>query len=86
MLFYLCMQIKDCGFLLDSSYPQLWSSTILWDKKHFRVQQITNPGSSEDSYLSFENEETDLDQDINFQSDLLSSSGSSSSESSNNNE
>ena len=56
------------------------------DKKHFRVQQITNPGSSEDNYLSFENEETDLDQEINFQSDLLSSSGSSSSESSNNNE
>lgn len=50
------------------------------NKKHFKVQQIADPGRSDDSDLSSEGEETDLEQKINFQqSDLLSDSGFSSS-------
>lgn len=50
-------------------------------KHNFRVQQITNAERSGDSNLSSEGEETGLDKDINFKSDLLSCSGSSASES-----
>ena len=55
-------------------------------KHHFRVQQITNLERSEDSNLSSEGEKAALDQSINFQSDLLSSSGSFSLESYDDNE
>lgn len=84
---YICKKIQNVAFYQIYLFQSYEASRILWkQKQHFRVQKITNAERSGDSNPSSEGGETDLDQDINVQSDLLSSSGFSSSEPSDNEE